>query len=133
MPKPTICIDFDGVIHLYSKGWKDGVIYDVVTPGFFVWASAMKDKFELVIYSSRSKEPAMLANMQEYMRHQRYMWFHKQGGHLVLDPVQDHDFTFASQKPSAFMTIDDRCICFDGNWSAITAERIFNFKPWNKS
>ncbi len=31
--KEAIAVDFDGVIHAYREGWKDGSIYDDVIPG----------------------------------------------------------------------------------------------------
>lgn len=33
MSKKTICVDFDGVIHKYSKGWQGDVIYDEPVEG----------------------------------------------------------------------------------------------------
>lgn len=29
----TVAVDFDGVLHAYSKGWQDGSIYDEPLPG----------------------------------------------------------------------------------------------------
>lgn len=29
----TIAVDFDGVVHQYSEGWKDGTVYDDPVPG----------------------------------------------------------------------------------------------------
>ncbi len=126
--KPTICIDFDGVIHSYEHGWRNGEIYGTVTKGFFEWAQKMKDHFTLVIYSSRSKDIDMRGEMYRWFQIQWNKWMRaSQDVSLHFD-----DFIFAHEKPSAFITIDDRCICFDGDWSKITAESIFNFKPWNK-
>lgn len=126
--KPIICIDFDGVIHSYEHGWRNGEIYGTVTKGFFEWAQEMAKHFTLVIYSSRSKDIDDRGNMYRWFRDRWNEWMRaSQNVTLHID-----DFTFAHEKPSAFITIDDRCICFDGDWSKITAESIFNFKPWNK-
>lgn len=34
-------------------------------------------------------------------------------------------------KPAAMVSIDDRCLTFDGNWPSI--EKLREFKPWSKS
>ena len=127
--KPIICLDFDGCIHLYSKGWQDGSIYDNVVPGFFNWAERAKTHFRLVVYSSRSKTDAGIAAMTEWMGEQFEDWAATAGAlTLTFD-----DFEFAYEKPPAFLTIDDRGMQFRGDWSAwwLQPARLKEFKPWN--
>ena len=49
-----MAIDFDGVIHKYSKGWQDGSIYDVPMPGVKKALAALNKKFKIVIFSRRA-------------------------------------------------------------------------------
>ena len=132
MGKPILCIDFDGVIHSYDSGWKGAtVIADHITSGFFEWAEKAAQEFDLVIYSSRSKEPEAVVAMQFWMAAERKLWREAGGKHKVDAPLE---FSFAAEKPAAFLTIDDRAICFSGDWtdSALDPMTMRAFKPWNK-
>lgn len=127
MQKPILCIDFDGVIHSYERGWQDGVIYGSVTPGFWEWAAEAKDHFQLVIYSSRSKSEEGLRAMQEWIYEQFAQWCRNTGYDFDANPIP---VEFVHEKPPAFLTIDDRAICFDGNWTKLEPEKLRQFKPW---
>lgn len=124
-----ICIDFDGVIHSYERGWQGGEIYGTFVPGFVDWAERAARIFELVVYSSRSKEPAGIAAMQAWFTAQaaKAFRFEEDARHFV------GLFTFAHEKPPAFITIDDRAIRFEGDWDAaeLNPESLADFKPWN--
>lgn len=127
--KPILCLDFDGVIHSYDRGWHDGTIYGVVTPGFFEWANEAKHYFRLVIYSSRSKTAEGRKAMHDWMMKQWSEWKRNGGesgdGWLV-------EFEYAHEKPPAFLTIDDRCMVFAGQWALMPPSELAKFKPWTE-
>lgn len=129
-PKPILCIDFDGVIHSYERGWQDGEIYGTVTPGFFEWAIRAGRLFRLVIYSSRSKTEAGERAMIAWLERQIGRWLATSGGGAIEGLPA---FEFSNQKPAAFLTIDDRALCFMGDWSApfLSPNLLLAFRPWN--
>lgn len=52
--KPTVLVDFDGVLHTYSRGWADGTVYDPPMPGAAEALDAMEaDGYEVWIFSTR--------------------------------------------------------------------------------
>jgi hypothetical protein len=121
MDKPILCLDFDGVIHRYSRGWQDGTIYDEMVDGFFEWAAQAQKHFDLVIYSSRSATVEGRLAMGKWLAEHLRQW---RGEHIT--------FAMASEKPPAFLTIDDRAMQFRGQWNAwwLEPERLLAFKPW---
>lgn len=130
MNKPILCLDFDGVIHAYNSKWVDDVtILDDITPGFFEWAEEANKYFRLVIYSSRSKNKKACEAMLFWLKDQREKWRNNGGKHTLENPL---GFEFASEKPPAFLTIDDRALTFNGNWNDFDPKRLVKFKPWNK-
>ena len=128
--KPTICIDFDGVIHSYERGWQNGEIYGDVVPGFFEWMERVRHQFKLVIYSSRSKTDEGVTAMALWLHKKRNEWLAAGGNRDETVPLE---IEFAHEKPPAWLTIDDRAVQFRGDWNdpAITAEAMQSFKPWN--
>jgi hypothetical protein len=116
----TLSVDFDGVIHSFTSGWQGyEVIADPPVPGAFEWLTAMNDQgFEVCIFSARSYQPEGLEAMRE--------WFQYHG--LAQETMAALEFP--TYKPAAFLTIDDRALCFDGTFP--TAEAIRAFRPWYK-
>jgi hypothetical protein len=122
-----LCVDFDGVLHSYTSGWKGvDVIPDPPVPGAIQWLREMIGPFRVCIYSSRSKFESGLNAMKQAI----LQW--------AIDAGDDQEeaeellsvLSFPTQKPAAFLTIDDRCICFNGTFP--TRDEISSFTPWNK-
>ena len=115
----SLCIDFDGVIHSYESGWRGiDVVTDPPVEGAleFLELCVEDPDFEVNIYSSRSKDPLGVAAMKEWFKFNNFKYIDK--------------LLFPTQKPAAYLTIDDRCFHFQGTFPSI--EFIKKFKPWNK-
>lgn len=134
MSNLIICVDFDGVIHSYTSGWKGvDVITDPPVPGAIEWLEkhlpvpesicCMAPAYEgpiAQIYSSRSKSWRGRRAMKK--------WLVDHGLHPSY--ISEGILKFPVKKPAAFLTIDDRAICFDGNFPS--DQEIISFKPWHK-
>lgn len=111
---PTIVLDFDGVIHSYTSGWKGvDVIPDPPVPGIAEAINDIRERgYRVVVVSSRC---AVLTGM---MTIQRFLDKNK----IMVDGVCAH-------KPAALVYVDDRAICFDGHPETLL-DKIQGFKPW---
>lgn len=50
----TVAVDFDGVIHKYSRGWGDGTIYDDPTPKAFLALDILMARQAVFVHTSRN-------------------------------------------------------------------------------
>lgn len=117
MAKPILCLDFDGVLHSYTSGWKGAdVIPDPPVPGAIEFMGAALHHFDVVIFSSRSHQPGGIEAMKN--------WLHLHAG-AHLDAVR-----FVTEKPAARVSLDDRALTFTGIWPSMN--QLLAFKPWNK-
>lgn len=121
--KPILCLDFDGVIHSYTSGWKGARnIPDPPVPGALNFISeALEEGFDVVVHSSRARYWGGISAMRS--------WLQKHAGNQwdTMGP-SFCDVRFARWKPPAMLTIDDRAMRFEGVWPNVKEIRIF--KPW---
>ena len=108
--KKTILIDLDGVLNIYN-GIFDKNFIPPVKDGAFEFLKTMSENYSVKIFTTREKELTL-------------KWVKK---HNLSEYIND----VTNIKEPSWVYIDDRCITFDGDYSALT-EKIRNFKPWYK-
>jgi len=128
--KPILCIDFDGVIHSYTTGWAGSdKVNDPPVPGAMEFLQKALALFDLKVYSSRSQSNKGIRAMREYIREHACKEL-PPGATVMMERWLDNPETWPVEKPSAFLTIDDRALCFTGTWPDPVI--LLSFKPWNK-
>lgn len=126
--KYGICVDFDGVLHQYRKGWKGKCTIDEPPmPAAFEWLERMVKRFTVYIHSTRlsvheGETPLDVENAKIAMA----LWFREHG--LPRHVVTQLKFWTGTGKPTALLYIDDRGYRFEGRWPS--EEFIFQKKPW---
>ena len=121
--KPILCLDFDGVIHSYASGWRGAtMIPDPPVPGALEFLAKAVEVFDVQIYSSRSSWTGGVQAMRDWLTNYTVV---AAGG---ATPEWLNMIVWPTEKPPAFVTIDDRAITFTGEWPDL--DDLLNFKPW---
>lgn len=109
----TVAVDFDGVIHAYSKGWQDGSIYDEPVPGAF---DALRDLMaDYAVFVHTTRDAWKVAH-----------WITEQSGISCVTSWHDQFWNEAgvllvtAHKFPAVAYIDDRAIRFESWPQALT-------------
>jgi hypothetical protein len=103
----TVCLDLDGVLNLYD-GWKGADFFHPPRPGVADFLRALNDRnYRVVVFTIRWPEHVE-------------QWLERNGLRGYVDAVTD-------KKPVAHVYVDDRAICFDGDF-ARALEQIARFK-----
>jgi phosphoglycolate phosphatase-like HAD superfamily hydrolase len=113
----VICVDFDGVLCRRAGPWRGaGHVEGELIPGAAEALIALLDRYRVVIHTSRALVPEGKQAVHQ--------WLIKQGlGGLYVN-VQ-------GEKRWARNYVDDRAVCFRGDWRA-TIREIRNFTPWTE-
>jgi hypothetical protein len=126
--KPILCLDFDGVCHSYTSGWKGAdVIPDEYVPGLFEFLEQAAAHFDVQVFSSRTHQKGGREAMVAWFIEQRKLWRSRGGMPETNEPLT---ISFPDEKPAAFVSLDDRCLLFTGAWPDVND--LLQFQPWNK-
>nr|DAM47466.1 MAG TPA: hypothetical protein [Bacteriophage sp.] len=119
--KKTICIDFDGVIAQYHE-WEGKENFGAPVPGVQSALKVLKKEgFTIIIFTTREVSD----KLKEYLKENDITY-----DHINENPDQPKDSN--AGKPIADLYVDDRSVCFRGNWKN-TLEDIAWFKPWQQT
>lgn len=105
----TVAIDFDGVLHPYTKGWTGSVPDDEgPIPGAAATLIALRAAgYKIIVFSTRADHHEGLVGIQE--------WLNKWDLFMFVSRV-------THEKPPAVAYIDDRAVSFTGDWEHVLSE-----------
>ena len=110
--KKTLLIDLDGVLNQYDGKFNENFI-PPVKDGAYQFLQNLSQNFVIKIFTTRNR---LLTSK----------WLFQNNLDKFVTDV-------TNIKDSAFLYIDDRCICFGGDFVS-TIRQINNFRPyWKKS
>lgn len=103
----NIAIDFDGVVHDFSKGWYDGTCYGDPLPGALDAIKMLSKNYNIIIFTAKVKpsRPLVSGKTGTVLVTE---WLDKHG---ILDCVDE----ITCEKPRARIYIDDKGYKFE-NW-----------------
>lgn len=128
MTKPILCLDFDGVLHSYTSGWKGAsVVPDPPVPGAIEFLREAVKHFRVMIFSSRSHQDGGGYAMRSWLGHHIMA---VEPDIIMQDPPWFAAIEWPMEKPAAMVTLDDRALTFTGVWPAM--DTLLTFRPWNK-
>ncbi len=108
MDKPIVCVDLDGVLNEFD-GWRGAEMFHDPRPGAREFLSALNEQgYSVVVFTCR------------WAPHVRD-WLARHGLSEYVADVTD-------VKPPAHVYVDDRAVCFRGDFSQ-TLSQIAAFKP----
>ena len=114
--KPTVCLDFDGVINSYSEWFGDDCIPDPIVNGAKEFIDEAQKQYNICIFTTRANTQKGKLAVKKY---------------LEDNNIDTHNIEITSIKPPAIVYIDDRSICFTGTFDGLL-DKINTFKPWNR-
>lgn len=107
----SIAVDFDGVIHRYSKGWHDGTIYDPPVDGAPEALARIHRRYNVIVFTTRVN-PAMRGSDTQI--DELVAWLDRHGMRKG-----EHWDEITHAKPPALVYIDDRALHFTAWDSAL--------------
>jgi hypothetical protein len=95
----NMAIDFDGVIHIWNKGWHDGTCYGDAVPGAIAALRILSQKYSLIVFTAKARADRPLVNGKTGTQ-LVWEWLKKNG-------VADCVTAVTAEKPRAMLYIDD--------------------------
>lgn len=108
--KPTILIDLDGVLNEYKGNYSEDYIPDI-KDGAQDFVKELAQCYKLYLFTTRNPESAK-------------KW-------LIENDMYKYFEDVTNSKIPSYIILDDRGICFDGNYQTALAN-IKDFKVWYK-
>ena len=105
-PQPIVCIDVNGVLDTYT-GWRGADHFDAPRPGAAAFLAALRARgFTVIVFTTRHADGV-------------WQWLQTYGLDGLVAEVTD-------RKPAAHVFVDDRAVCFTGDFDD-TLQQVVEF------